>query len=84
MGYWSQRFWDSGFSTRSPNATERGVNEAPHKTVLRTPKCLCRSGLQEEIYSTTAILLAMESGIHRRPLASRAILRTEELVAGIG
>ena len=35
-------------------------------------------------YSTAAILLAPESGIHNRPRASRAMLRTSELAAGIG
>ena len=35
-------------------------------------------------YSTTAILLASDSGIHKRPLASRAMFLTEELGAGMG
>src|ERR1700733_7165902 len=47
-------------------------------------KLFYRKGLQEEFYSTTAILLASESGSHRRPFASRAMLRTDELGAGIG
>ena len=47
---------------------------------LRLP----RSEKRQKSYSTTAILLAMDSGIHNRPLASRAIFRTEELGAGMG
>src|SRR5580692_11341278 len=43
-----------------------------------------RSEKRGKSYSTTAILLASESGNHSRPFASRAIFRTEELGAGMG
>jgi len=35
-------------------------------------------------YSTMTILFGNESGIHKRPRASRVMLRTEEFLAGIG
>src|SRR5882672_2845025 len=35
-------------------------------------------------YSTTIILFGSESGIHRRPRASRVMLRTEEFLTGMG
>jgi hypothetical protein len=58
--------------------------EALPKAALYICKWLYRKDLQRQIYSTTAILLARERGSHRRPLASRAMLRTDELGAGIG
>jgi hypothetical protein len=42
------------------------------------------AGFWRDFYSTTIILFGSESGIHRRPRASRVMLRTEEFLAGIG
>jgi len=64
---------------------ERGArHESWAKLALVVCKLFYRNNLHDANYSTTAILLARERGSHRRPLASRAMLRTDELDAGIG
>jgi hypothetical protein len=84
MGYKSHIFKYPGFSTRSAGllkarrAQIRGVSVVVEITTKRS----LRSGGGR--YSTTTILFGNESGIHRRPRASRVIFRTEEFLAGIG
>lgn len=59
-----------------------GISRA--NAILNLCKAIPKRGLQAKLHSTTAILLTSDSGIHSRPLASRDMLRTDELGAGIG
>ena len=86
MGYSIHIFGYLGFSTVSRrrilmNVKHLSEGELPR----RAPICdILERNWAGKSYSTTAILLGMESGIHRRPRASRTIWRTDESAAGIG